>query len=86
MHPFKKMILSLVLITEITPPPTTGTATLQRYMRDGSQSGASFHLPYIDYTDEYGNPATFYADKDFDICGSFMAISITSIHYCTECV
>lgn len=86
MHPFKKMIFRLVLSSETTPPPNE-IATLQHYMRDGSQvEGTSFHLPYIKYIDENGNLSIFYADKDFDICGSFMARSITSIYYCIECV
>ena len=60
-------------------------ATLYSYKRDGSQNGSGFHLPYINYTDELGNPAVFYADENLDICGSFRALSITSIHYCTLC-
>lgn len=68
-----------------TVPPDPGT--LYSFRRDGSQvpENPSFHIPTVNYVDPYGNPQTFYADPTSDICGSFYALSITTINYCLAC-
>jgi hypothetical protein len=73
------------VISGYTTCTITPEGTLYSYKRDGSQNCVGFHLPYVEYIDTDGNPATFYADECSDGCGDFYALSITAIHYCTDC-
>lgn len=55
------------------------------YVRDGTQNCAGFHIPSVDYINEFGSPQTAYFDECADICEPIYVYSIITEHYVTPC-
>lgn len=55
------------------------------FKRDGSQNCAGFHIPYVDYLDEFGDLQTEYLSECSDDCSTIYASSIIDIVYSNPC-